>query len=242
MSANASLTSAEINAALATGSSQAHRRLARRCRSRARPPATAARFGHDPADPTDRRDQLGHGVLGGDRVIEQRRVQRPAGLARQHPGRGDDLAHRLEDPLGPVAATQPRPPIGQHRVVEARRSSIAQPGRHLPADPIAQRPRRLTIRQALERLQHHHRRDHISRDRRPTPTRGEQVGEQLVREQLAAMISQERLDAALRHQLAAQRRRVQQLPSSDRSCPAPTQSSPAPPNREHPRADSSTVS
>ena len=45
------------------------------------------RAGHLAAHPADRADQLGHRVLGGDRVIEHRGVQRPAGLTRQRPGR-----------------------------------------------------------------------------------------------------------------------------------------------------------
>ena len=42
------------------------------------------------ADPADRGDQLGHGVLAGDRVIEDRGVQRPPRLAGQRTGRRDD--------------------------------------------------------------------------------------------------------------------------------------------------------
>ncbi len=41
--------------------------------------------GHVPADPADHRDQLSHGVLGGDRVVQDRGIQRPPGLALQRP-------------------------------------------------------------------------------------------------------------------------------------------------------------
>ena len=50
-----------------------------------------------------------------------------------------------------------------------------------------------------------------ARHRRPPPPRREQIREHLVREQLAAVISQERVHRVLGHQMAAQRRRVQQL-------------------------------
>ena len=78
-----------------------------------------------------------------------------------------DLAHRVEDPLRPFGLPQPGAPIGEHRVVEALVVE-GQPGGDLPRDVGAQRRRRVPIRQALERLQHHHRRDHISR----APTAG----------------------------------------------------------------------
>ena len=52
------------------------------------------------ADPADRRDQLGDGVLGGDRIIEDRGIQRPPGPTCQRAGRGDDRFDRLEDPVG----------------------------------------------------------------------------------------------------------------------------------------------
>lgn len=68
-----------------------------------------------------------------------------------------------------------------------------QPGRHLPGDVLAQRVGGLAIRKALEGLEDHRRRDHIRGHRWAPPTRREQVGEQLVREQLVAMIRQERV-------------------------------------------------
>ena len=61
-------------------------------------------LGHQPAHPTDGCHQLGHGVLGRHRVVEQCRVQRPAPAPRQHAGGADHLRHRLADALGPRAA------------------------------------------------------------------------------------------------------------------------------------------
>ena len=50
-----------------------------------------------PTDPTDRRDQLGDRVLGGDRILQHRGVQHPPAPPPKHPGRvhrpvGDQVA------------------------------------------------------------------------------------------------------------------------------------------------------
>ena len=141
-------------------------------------------FGDQSPDPADRRDQLGHGVLGGDRVIEQRRVQRPAASCPPTPrSRRSPRGPRRRSARG-ARLTQPGPPIGEHRVVDALVIE-RQTRRHLPADVVRNAAGRVTIRQALQGLQHHHRGDHIAGHRRPTPPRREQVREQLVGEQLA---------------------------------------------------------
>ena len=57
---------------------------------------------HEPTHPTDRRDQLGDGVLGGDRVLQDRGVQHPPTPSLQDPGLLHHLADRLEDPPGPL--------------------------------------------------------------------------------------------------------------------------------------------
>ena len=85
-------------------------------------------------------DQLRHRVLGRDRVVQQRRVQRPAGLAPQHPGRGDHLADRVEDPLRPVTGPQLVAPQREHRRMEPLVVE-RQPGRDLPTQIGAQRLR-----------------------------------------------------------------------------------------------------
>jgi ATP-dependent protease HslVU (ClpYQ) ATPase subunit len=94
-----------------------------------------------------------------------------------------------------------------------------QPTGDLPSDVLTKLRGRLPVRQPLQRLQHHDRGHLIGRDRRPTPTRREQVGEQLVREQILAMVGQKGIYRALGDQVAAQRRRVQQLDTSGISCP-----------------------
>jgi hypothetical protein len=171
-----------------------------------------------PTHPPDRRHQLGDRVLGGHRAIQQGRVQRPPLTAGQHPGLGDHRPHRLKDPLGTVGGAQPAPPQGQHRRMEALIGQ-RKPRRHLPGNVAGQLLCRLAVRQPLQGLQHHHGRDHIGRDRGPATTRREQVGEQLVREQLPPVVGQEAIDRTSRHQVAAQGRSVQQLDASGVSRP-----------------------
>ena len=93
-----------------------------------------------PADPADLGDQLHDRVLTGHRVIEHRRVQRPAGLAGQHVRRVDHLAHRVEDPLRAIRGPQLVAPQRQHRRMEPL---IGQrPARRdLPRDRRPQLPR-----------------------------------------------------------------------------------------------------
>ena len=101
-------------------------------------------------------------------------------------------------------------PVRQHRVME-RLISQRQPRSSLPPDISPQTATRRTIRQAFERLEHHHHRDHLARHRRTPPTRPEQISEQPVRKQTTAMLSQKRVHRAHTHQMPAQRPRIQQL-------------------------------
>jgi hypothetical protein len=67
----------------------------------------------------------------------------------------------------------------------------AQPTGDLPGDVAPQRADGLPVAQALQGLQHHHRGDHLGGHRRmPTALTG-QVGEQLGREQLLAVVGEE---------------------------------------------------
>ncbi len=61
-------------------------------------------LGDQVTDPADSRDKLGHGVLGRDRVIEQRRVQCPAAFPGQNTCRVDHRSHRVKDPPGRFVA------------------------------------------------------------------------------------------------------------------------------------------
>jgi hypothetical protein len=169
-----------------------------------------ARPGDHPAHPADGRDELGDGVLGGHRVVEQGRVEGPAVLALQDPGGFDDRANGVEDALGTSGLAQSRAPVGEDRVVEPLIIE-SQPAGHLPADPVPKRPGGVAVRKAFQGLEDHDRGHHIGGDRWPPTPGREQVLEHLVGEQLVAVIGQKGLDAAIWDELAAQGRRVEKL-------------------------------
>jgi hypothetical protein len=151
-----------------------------------------------PQQPPNRPPQHGHGVLGGDRVLQRSRVQHP--LDPDQPHLAGQLAGHPEDPIGIGRAAQPRPQIHQDRVGEAGRllpsHRIGHPGRVPPAHVEGEPVGRLPIRQALQPLQHHHYRQDRRRHR-PTPGGLKQVGEQLGREQPRALPGQEPVDRPL---------------------------------------------
>ena len=166
--------------------------------------------GNEPANPADGGDQLGHGVLGGNGVVEQRRVEGSFGLAFQHPGGIDDRTHRVEDPFGVFGLAQPGAPIGQDREVEPLVVE-RQPAGHLPADSVSQRPSGITVGESFEGLENHDRGHHVGRDRRATTTGGEQVLEHRIGKQIVTVIGQERLDTSLGNQLTTKGCGVEQL-------------------------------
>ena len=161
-------------------------------------------------------------------------------LPLQHPGRVDHVADRVEDPLRPIHS----PAAGSANTsapIVMPSSSSAKPAatfhryrfRNACAASRSDRPSSAcnTITVAITSAGH----------RRPTPPRREQIREQLVGEQLLAMLSQERVHRVVRHQMAAQRRRVQQLPVRiARPCIPPFFSIPT--KTRAPRRISSTVS
>jgi hypothetical protein len=161
-------------------------------------------------DPADRGDQLGHGVLAGDRVIQDRRIQRPPGLARHRPALADDLADHLEDPLRAGRGRQAAPPIGQRRRVEPGVGD-RQPARSLPAQIERERLDRFAVGEAVQGLQHQHRRDHLRWHARAAAAGREQIGEQLRREQPGPVGGQEPEHAARGDQMPRDRLHVQQL-------------------------------
>jgi hypothetical protein len=166
--------------------------------------------GHHPAHLADRGDQLRHGVLSGDRIIEHHRVQRPPRLPAQHPGLVNHRPDRVEDPVRPIRASQPTPPIRQRGRMEPLMIQ-RQPTRHLPPQITPHRLHRITIRQVVQRLQHQHRRRHVGRQARPPGRTREQILEQRRRKHLPAMLGQERENRTRRHQMTDQRGRVHQL-------------------------------
>ena len=174
-----------------------------------------AQFGNQPADPPDLVRHHRHSVLTGHSVVEHRGIEHPPSAASHSARHSDQLAHRVEHPIRAAARAQLVAPQSQNRGME-RRLGQRQPCRGLPPHIGLQPPTRLTVRQALESLQHHHRSDHLARHRRTAPTRPEQILEQLVTEQPATMLGQQRIHRPRRHKMPAHRRRVQQHPILNR--------------------------
>jgi hypothetical protein len=81
---------------------------------------------------------------------------------------------------------KPAPPQGQHPGMEALVGQ-GQPTGDLPSEVPPKLDGRLPVRQPRQRLHHHDRGHLVGRNQRPTTTRGEQVSEQLLREQVPAM-------------------------------------------------------
>ena len=74
--------------------------------------SASAATGTSRRSPADRGDQLGHGVLGGHRVVEDRGIRQGAALfSGQRTTLRDDGFDRLEDPSGRCWG-DPRPPTG----------------------------------------------------------------------------------------------------------------------------------
>ncbi len=185
------------------------------------------------ADPTDLGDQHRDRVLAGDRIIEHRRVQHSTLLPDDDTALIDHLANDVEDPFRTVGVLDLAAPQHQHRRME-RLISQRQPARRFPSDVRRESFHRLTIRHALQRLQHHHRRHNVSRHRRTATPRPEQIGEHLIRKQALTMLSQKRVDRTRPHEMATQRCGIQKLTISDRRTLHPTIFSRANPKREHP--------
>jgi len=134
--ARASCTSPDTSAWVASGRPR-HTRACPAGHRRAPPPRPGVPW-HQPPHPADRHDQLGDRVLGGDRVLQDGGVQHPPTPPSEHPGRLDHLADGVEAPPRPPRGPQPRPPVHQHRGVEALIIQ-AQPAGDLPGDIAPQR-------------------------------------------------------------------------------------------------------
>jgi hypothetical protein len=83
----------------------------------------------------------------------------------------------------------------------------AQPTSNLPDDIAPQRADGLPVAQALQGLEHHHRGDHLGGHRRVAAALPDDIGEQLRREQLVAVVGEKGVQRPSgirwRHQLAA---------------------------------------
>jgi hypothetical protein len=152
-----------------------------------------------PQQPSNGAPQHGHGVLGGDRILQGCRVQHSA--HPDQPQLAGQLAGHSEDPVRVLGAAQPGAEVHQHGVGEAGRllashgigHSSGVPPAHVEGEAVG----RLPIRQALQPLQHHHH-GQDRRRHRPTPGELEEVGEQLGREQPGPLPGQEPVDRPLR--------------------------------------------
>lgn len=169
-----------------------------------------AELGDELADPADLGDQHRDRVLTLHGVVEHGRVEHSAVLLGDHAGLVDHGAHRVEDPLRILALAQLVAPQRQHRRME-RLIGQRQARRGLPRDVSLQGPARLTVGLAFQRLEHHHRGDHVRGHRRTAPTRAEQVGEHVIGEQAVPVLCEQRVHRTLPQQVTTQRSRVQQL-------------------------------
>jgi len=134
----------------------------------------------------------------------------PAVLSRQHPGRLYDTADRLEDALWVLRPAKARAPVGEHGEVEAPVVKSEAAG-DLPVDARAELSDGVTVRQALEGLEDHHRADELCRHRGAAAPGGEKIGKVFVSKQLRAVIGQKGIDRSLLDEPSAERRRVEEL-------------------------------
>jgi hypothetical protein len=151
-----------------------------------------------PQQSPDRAPQHRDGVLGGDRVLQGRRVQHP--LDPDQPHLAGQVAGHPEDPIRVGRGPQPSPEVDQHRMRKRGRllpsHRVSHPGRIPPAHVEGEPVGRLPIRQALQPLQHHHH-GQDRRRHRPAPGRLEQIREQLGWEQPGSLPRQEPVHRSL---------------------------------------------
>lgn len=102
------------------------------------------------------------------------------------------------------------PALSQRRGMKPRIGD-RQPARQLPTQIGRDRLGRFAIRQPFERLQHQHRRNHISRLRWAAATRREQIRERVIGEQASAVLGEERVHRIVGHEVRHHRCGVQQL-------------------------------
>ncbi len=146
-----------------------------------------------PQQLADGRSQLGHRVLGGDGVIDRRRVEHPHPVAQQSrlDGRRPGV---FEQPPTPDRGPQPVAHPHQHGGVE-RHIADVHACRRLPGQVSFQPIAGLTVGEALMRLEHHHRGQHPGRHGGPAPDRARvAIGEVVVRKDRFAVVGQQAVD------------------------------------------------
>src|SRR5215207_5665661 len=141
--------------------------------------------------PTDRGDQLADGVLGGDRVLQDGGVQHPPVLPESTPVCSTTWRTACKIRCGRGRGADAVAPVHQHRGMEALVVK-AQPTSDLPDDIAPQRADGLPVARALRGLEHDHRGDHLGGHRRVASDLPDDIGEQLRREQLVAVVGRKR--------------------------------------------------
>ena len=125
----------------------------------------------------------------------------PGGSCPQHPGLGDHRLDRVEDPVRPLRGGQPAPPVVN--VVGWNPGAVtASPHAAFHRRSNVDRLHRLGVRQPVQRLQHDHR-GHHSAGTTAGPARTGTDQRTSLREQLPAVLGQEREHAARRQQMPA---------------------------------------
>ncbi len=95
---------------------------------------------HHPCHLAHRGHQLGDGVLGRHRVVENRRVHAPLPPAAQDASLGDHLRDRIKDPVRATGLRDPFAPV--HQRGRSKLTWVSDGAGHLPPDVILQRVRR----------------------------------------------------------------------------------------------------
>ena len=155
----------------------------------------------DPQQCPDRRPNQRDRVHRGDRVIQRRRVQDP--LHPDQPRLRRRVQHHPEQSAWILRGLHTGSHIDQYGVREADPAVtvIATNTAGVAPTIVEAVPlNRLPVAQALQSLQHHHRRDHRRRHT-PTPPITEQVREQVIRKQTVTLTSKDREHRRLRQHL-----------------------------------------
>ena len=183
---------------------------------------------------TDRGTDHCHGVLRRDRVIQRCRVEHPFQPDKPRPVRSTQ--HDIENSAWPIRTGETSTHIDQHRVHKTWMIERQTATGVLPAGIKHERLDRVTIRQTMKPLQHHHRRNDLRRDRTTTAIL-EQISKHHVREQTTPIPMQHRPHRVLTNPTSNEHRRPGQQIFLRRRQPKRHPPSFSYPNtkREHPK-------